>query len=459
MSGLVKKIKFLDLIKKLLNVMFMSVHFSRQQQSVFAYGEGDTQYYADSEKRSGIRKNLHTNTVASPNGAFIQKQIQDNLQEKPIHLMVLGLRGFPNVQGGIETHAEHLCPLLSQLGCDVEVITRTPYQPLDVGDEWNGVRFTRLWAPKSKGFEALVHTFIGVLYAALKRPDILHIHAIGPALMTPLARLLGLKVVVTHHGPDYNRQKWDFVARQILLLGEMLGMRFSNSRIVISNVIRDIVLRKHTMHSELIFNGVNIPEKSEAQHADNLGNHEILSKLDIAQTRYVLLVSRLVPEKRHFDLIEAFQQANIKDCKLVIAGDSDHPDEYVKQLLNKSSELPNVVLAGYQTGDALDALYKHASLYVLPSSHEGLSISLLEALSHGLPVLASDIPANLEVGLPEDQYFELGSTEMLKQKLIHHFNHPVDSETLAQLQSWVAYQYNWDNIAKQTLAEYHSIIR
>ena len=38
----------------------------------------------------------------------------------------LGLRGFPDVQGGVETHAEHLCPLLVELGCEVDVIVRAP---------------------------------------------------------------------------------------------------------------------------------------------------------------------------------------------------------------------------------------------------------------------------------------------------------------------------------------------
>ena len=123
--------------------------------------------------------------------------------------MWLGLRGFPNVQGGVETHAENICPLLVELGCDVHVVTRSPYQPRDVGRTWKGVRFHPLWAPRSKRLEAILHTLLGVLYAGLvSRPDVLHIHAIGPAIMSPLARLLGLKVVVTHHGPDYDRQKW-----------------------------------------------------------------------------------------------------------------------------------------------------------------------------------------------------------------------------------------------------------
>lgn len=374
-----------------------------------------------------------------------------------LNIMMLGLRGFPNVQGGIEAHAEQLCPLLVSLGCDVEVLVRSPYQAKQLGDHWNGVKFSRIWAPKSRGFEAILHTFLGVLYAAIKRPDILHIHAIGPAIMTPLARLLGLKVVVTHHGPDYDRQKWGFVARTILLLGETLGMRFSNGRIAISNLIRELVLHKHTMHSELIYNGVNIPEEI-SEDADQSEFNQILTKYDLKQGRYILLVSRLVPEKRHLDLIEAFKQANIKDCKLVIAGDSDHPDEYVKQLLDIAANTANVVMTGYQTGQALESLYSNAGLYVLPSSHEGLSISLLEALSHGIPVLASDIPANLEIALPDEQYFELGNVEALQQKLIAGFDTPMSETAIKDLQKWVGYQYDWKNIAKQTLKEYRSII-
>ena len=45
-----------------------------------------------------------------------------------------------------------------------------------------------MWSPRLKGIEALVHTFLGVLRATITRPDILHIHSIGPALFTPLAR-------------------------------------------------------------------------------------------------------------------------------------------------------------------------------------------------------------------------------------------------------------------------------
>jgi hypothetical protein len=43
-----------------------------------------------------------------------------------LRVMMLGLRGLPDVQGGVKAHAEHLCPLLRELACDVEVMLAPP---------------------------------------------------------------------------------------------------------------------------------------------------------------------------------------------------------------------------------------------------------------------------------------------------------------------------------------------
>jgi hypothetical protein len=138
--------------------------------------------------------------------------LNDTATRRP-RVMWTGLRGFPGVQGGVETHAQEVCPRLQAMGVDVTVLARRCYQPPEVGPSWRGVRFNGLWAPRRKQLEAIVHTFLSVLYAGfVERPDVLHIQAIGPALWTPLARLLGLRVVVTHHGPDYDRQKWGRLA-------------------------------------------------------------------------------------------------------------------------------------------------------------------------------------------------------------------------------------------------------
>lgn len=373
------------------------------------------------------------------------------MKGRRMKIMWLGLRGFPRVQGGVETHAEHLCPLLAELGCEVHVVTRSTYQLRETGRSWMGVRFHNLWAPRRVQFEAVAHTFLGVLYAGLvNRPDVLHIQAIGPGLMTPLARLLGLKVVVTHHGPDYDRQKWGKLARFMLRVGEFASMRFASERIVISEVIRSLVKRKHHRDSALIPNGVTLPEIPATQGA--------LEQFGLQRRRYIALVSRLVPEKRHLDLIEAFRRATasgeLKGWKLAIVGASDHPDAYTRAVQAQAQSVPDVVMTGFQTGLALRELYAHAGLFVLPSSHEGLPIAILEALSYGLPVVASDIPANAEIGLPPECYFPLGDTAALAERFVQ-FAHAHEPESASlQRREWAAEKYSWASGAHATFAVY-----
>ncbi|SFO19275.1 glycosyltransferase family 4 protein [Nitrosospira briensis] len=373
-------------------------------------------------------------------------------KERPLNslrVMMVGLRGCPGVQGGVEAHAEHLCPLLADLGFDVTVLTRSSFQPSGVGPKWKGVKLITIWAPRSKGLEAFIHTFFGVIYAAVDRPDVLHIHAVGPAIMALPARILGLKVVVTHHGPDYDRQKWGRFARFVLQLGEFFGMRMSQRRIVISNVIRELVRKKHKVDSDLIPNGVVFPEMPVTSQA--------LKSFGLDAGRYVLLVSRLVPEKRHKDLIQAFQLAGLPDWKLALVGSSDHPDAYVREVKEMAGRTANVVMTGFQTGEALRELYAHAGMFVLSSSHEGLPIAMLEALSYGLPVIASDIPANLEVGLSAEHYFPLGNVSVLSKRLTEFSRIPLENSDREWRREWVRERYDWRDIAVHTGEVYAAV--
>ncbi|WP_295992856.1 glycosyltransferase family 4 protein [Rugamonas sp.] len=368
---------------------------------------------------------------------------------RPLKVMVIGIRGFPDVQGGVETHAEQLCTALVALGCEVEAVVRAPYQPAHVGPRWRGIRFKTLWSPRSKGLEAIVHTLLAVLYAGYARPDILHIQAIGPGIMTPLARLLGLRVVATHHGPDYDRQKWGRYARAVLQLGERWSMRHAQGRIVISSVIRALVRDKHGVTAELIPNGVSLPAL--------LPEGGQLRQFGLTAGRYVLLVSRIVPEKRHLDLIEAFAQAALPGWKLAIVGAADHPDDYTRAVLVRAQAVPDVVCTGFQKGAALAELYTHAGLFVLPSSHEGLPIALLEALSYGLPVIASDIPANLDVPCADIRHYRLGDIAALSTALREVAQREMEAGYRERLRAFVAERYSWPEIARRTLVLYRRV--
>ena len=323
-------------------------------------------------------------------------------------LVVTGTRGIPDIMAGVETHCEELFPRIADRDVDTTVIRRRSYVR-DSLTEWKGVQLVDIDAPKKKSYEAIVHTFRAINLAKKWKADVVHIHAIGPALLVPYAKMLGMKVVFTHHGPDYDRDKWGFTAKSVLKLGERLGCRFADDVIVISEVIQDLIARKYHRRERvhLIYNGVPKPEICDYP--------EYFEELGIEEGKYILGMCRFVPEKNLHHLIEAFKKLEAGDCKLVLAGDTDFEDEYSLGL-KKMAQEAGVVLTGFVKGHKLHSLLTNARCYCLPSSHEGLPIALLEAMSYHLPVVVSNIPANLEVGLSSDCYFLLSAGCIYRQK-------------------------------------------
>ena len=368
---------------------------------------------------------------------------------RKLRVMMLGVRGFPGIQGGCERHVEQLADHLARQNCDVEVVCRSAYIAKGKEIQRRGLRTVRIWSPSSQGLEAMVHTLLGTLYAAIKRPDVLHIHSIGPALCAPLARLLGIRVVVTHHGQDYVRDKWGGFGRFILQAGERLGMRWANTVIVISRYLQNFVAKTYERETVLIPNGVPIAER--------VGSTAALESFGIEAGRYVLLVAGFRAEKRHADLIRAFGKARPEGWKLVLVGSADPPDQYLRDTRALAESTPNVVCTGLQSGTALRELYSHAGLFVLPSSMEGLPIALLEALSYGLPVLASDIPEHLELNLDGRRYFPQGNIDALAELLRSPGELAITEEEAQRQRDWVSANYDWTAIARQTLTVYQGV--
>lgn len=363
-------------------------------------------------------------------------------------IVVTGTRGIPNIMGGVETHCEELFPRIAAKGYDVTVIRRKSYVH-DTLSEWNGVRLVDVETPKKKSFEAIIHTFRAINKAKHLGADVLHIHAIGPALLVPYAKMLGLKVVFTHHGPDYDRDKWGFAAKTMLKLGESMGCRFADHVIVISDVIKNLIAQRcgRTENVHLIYNGVPEPEICDYP--------EYFGELGIKKGKYILGMCRFVPEKHLHDLVDAYVKLKSEhrvpeDVRLVLAGDTDFEDDYSRELKQKARK-NEVVLTGFIRGKKLHSLLTNALCYSLPSSHEGLPIALLEAMSYCLPVITSAIPANLEVGLESSCYHEVGDVEALTNKLETICKQPL------QRINYDMSKYDWDVIAQQVTEIYHSL--
>ncbi len=359
-------------------------------------------------------------------------------------IFVLGTRGFPGIQGGVETHCEQLYPRLSKLGCDITVFTRLPYVNSDSRvPDWRGVKFIHLWAPRSKGFEAIIHTMLGVLICSVKKPDFLHVHSIGPSILIPAARLLGHKVVMTHHGQDYARQKWGKFAKLMLRAGEFFGVKFAAKVIAVSGPAKDFLAKKYKRHDVLFVpNGV--------EHSAGLMPGEGLKRYGLIPGGYFFTACRFVPEKGLHDLIEAYKRLTDSGFRMVIAGGADHETDYSLRL-KEDARKAGIVLTGFIRGNVLRELYSNAGLFVLPSYHEGLPIALLEALSYGLPVLVSDIPQNKALPLPDRRYFKAGDVGQLSVKMMKLIRAGISDEEKKKQESFLKKDYDWDIIARRTL--------
>ncbi|MGW8180649.1 MAG: glycosyltransferase family 4 protein, partial [bacterium] len=230
---------------------------------------------------------------------------------------------------------------------------------------------------------------------------------------------------------------------------ERAGVTYSNAVIAVSKNIAEHIRLTFQRQATYIPNGVNIPPRETGR--------DELKRWGLIPRKYVFTACRLVPEKGLHDLIEAYRAIKDPSFKLVIAGDADHETDYSRKLKNEASGTAGVVLTGYISGKRLQELFSNAGLFVLPSYFEGLPIALLEALSYGLPVLVSDIPQHKEIPLHEFRYFRTGDSYALSKLLPEAYARGISE--LEQEENWLFLRknYDWDNIAAQTLQVYASL--
>jgi len=298
-------------------------------------------------------------------------------------IAMVGQKGIPATYGGIERHVEEVGTRLAARGHQVSVYCRLYYTRTK--EKYHGVRLIRLPSVRTKHFDTASHCALATLDSLFRSYDIVHFHALGPSMFSFLPRMVGSKTVVTVHGLDWQREKWGAFASWVLRRCEYPAVRFPSRTVVVSRTLHDYFLEKYDKETVVIPNGTNLPTPRPLSR---------LRKMNLEPRNYILFVGRLVPEKGCHFLLEAFERIN-PELKLVIAGGSSFSSEYVDGLKKHASD--KVILLDYVYGEALDELWSNAFLVVLPSTMEGLSISLLEALSHGRCVLVSDIPENMEV--------------------------------------------------------------
>lgn len=373
--------------------------------------------------------------------------------ERPLRIAMVGQRGVPATFGGIEHHVENLGARLAARGHLVTVYCRTNYGT-ERPASYRGMTLRHLPTAGTKHLDAITHSAVSTAVAMTAHHDIVHYHALGPGLFSPLPRFLsGARVVQTIHGLDDERAKWGPAAKAVLSTAGWLSARVPDATIAVSRALADHYAGRGRA-AVYIPNGVDRPTRRAAD--------EISRRFGLTAGSYVLFLGRLVPEKAPDLLIRAFR-AIPGEHRLVIAGGSSFTDDYVQSLHDLAATDPRVVLPGYVYGNVLDELYSNAAAFVLPSALEGLPLTLLEAASYGAPIVVSDIPPHLEVvGAegPGHRVFPSGSAEGLTVALRRSLaGGGPEREGAERLGARVLANYRWEAVTDATEALYRRLVR
>jgi glycosyltransferase involved in cell wall biosynthesis len=371
-----------------------------------------------------------------------------------LRVAMIGQRGVPATFGGIEHHVEELGSRLAARGHDVTVFCRTNYVAARPS-RYRGMRLHHLPTVGRKHLDAIVHSALASMCTLGGGFDIVHYHALGPGVLAPLPRYLSsARVVQTVHGLDNHRAKWSRPAQAFLTSAVWLSARVPDATITVSRALADHYARQYGRDVVHIPNGIEAP-------LERPGAREITERWGLAPASYVLFVGRLVPEKAPDVLIRAFRRVQC-ELRVVLAGGSSFTDAFTRHLHELAARDRRVLLAGYVYGRALAELYANAAAFVLPSSLEGMPLTLLEAASYGTPLVASDIPPHVEVlgeERPGRRLFPCGDEVALARALERSLSDPGAERAAAMaFAGEVTRRYPWDAAVDATEALYRRLV-
>ena len=308
------------------------------------------------------------------------------INDPVIHVAMIILEYYPLV-GGAQRQLQQLIPELQEAGVKVTVLTRGR-RGLPNREIVDGAEVVRLKAWPPKPVASLQFTFLCLHWIGKNRPDIIHAYSfLSPLTVGVIAKRL-----------------WQIPLIVKVLRGGKLGdpqrlqrRRFARQRLQQYRQHTDLFIEiSNEIHVEL--DGLNIPPASRRFLPNGVDTKRFAPVNDKKRLRIelglpeggplVIYTGRLVAEKRLDQLVALWPSLPSK-CHLILLGDGPELDSL------EARAAKNVHFLGRKS-DVLPYL-QAADIFVLPSATEGLSNALLEAMSVGLPVVATEVGGALDV--------------------------------------------------------------
>lgn len=359
---------------------------------------------------------------------------------------------------GIGNYVYNLSRELIEKGNEVTILTRN--QSLNsCKKRIEGMEV--IYAPFIKAYPFYIDIhglFVNNIFKRLEADfDVVHLH-------TPLVPLIktSLPLVTTVHTPMLidTRYYEDGDLRGFIegIMGRFVSYPLEKKLLRNSTLITAVA---NSVANELREYGL---DASKVIVLGNGVNEKIfVPKREPSKEKYILFTGRLVYRKGLYDLLECSRMLyeRYKDLNFIIVGKGGLSTELKEKVKNLGME-DRFKILGYVDKKALIQLYQNATIYVLPSHYEGLPTVLLEAMSCGLPVIATAVSGNLDV----ISTYENGILVPPKSPsaMVSAISILLEDESLRKklgknARRSIEERYTWDIISNNLIGYYRSISR
>ncbi|WP_011296929.1 glycosyltransferase family 4 protein [Cupriavidus necator] len=206
-------------------------------------------------------------------------------------------------------------------------------------------------------------------------PDIIHAHsAKAGALGRVAGRMLGIPVIYTVHGFAF-KPAAPWRQRLAARVTEWLLAPLTTRLICVADGERELAR--------------SLPIAASRISVIRNGLDDVTARATPGEPlRRVAMVARFARPKRPDVLLDAFAQAGLTDCELVMAGDGPQ----LAAIRARAQALAPAIVGLPGSVHDVPGLLASAQVFVLVSDHEAFPLSVLEAMRACLPVIASDLP-------------------------------------------------------------------
>lgn len=285
------------------------------------------------------------------------------------------------------------------------------------------------------------------LTSIIKRlqPDILHLHSSKAGTIGRIAyRLANLKtgyVIFTAHSWSFTKGV-SFLKKLLYSSIERFVLKYTDKAICVSKYDKQLALDYHFDENKLI-----TIHNSVAASKNN-----VLEKIKYKSKSIVkfVMVARFAYPKMHRDVIEGIKilsESTKRSFELTFIGDGESIDD-CKTLVRKYGLEKWIKFKG-NIENARNVLNQY-DVFVLMSKHEGLPISIIEAMSEGLPIIASPVGGVRELVANNGLFIEDNTPQSLKKAMERFLN--LDNIRKAALASYQKYEASFqENIMLEKL--------